>query len=105
MLVYDEKPTPRTVDEVWRRLTRLANSITDLKVMEKLPDGSPIAITGGATGTLVPHGITKRVPRDVWARVAGDTAASVGLKVGAIDRRHVRIYATADAVVQLLVVI
>lgn len=94
---------PESLGDLFARLVRLVASVQDVKLIKRLPDASPILLTAGAVGTLVPHGETRKAPKSVVVQLVGDGPSTAVTTVGEITATHVRIFSTATVQVELAV--
>jgi hypothetical protein len=97
LLDWNDQP-PGGLLDAWRRIARLVHSIQDVKVIEN------VSLTNAAEGQLIAHH-AKRAPRSVLYVLTGDAASTAIVTLGVIDATHVRMYASANCTVDLLVVL
>jgi hypothetical protein len=95
MLDWNPNPAP-DITELHRRISRLVMSIADTKTVRNVP------LEIGEN--LVAHGVRTR-PSAVFVQLVGDAAGEAITTRGEIGATHVRIYSTAVATVDLLVVL
>lgn len=89
---------PTVVGELWKRVSRYVRSARDFGFKDD------VAVSSAAAGVLVAHG-QRSTPRRVIPVLNSATSGTPTVKVGEVNATHVRLYASAAAVVDLVFVL